>query len=145
MDKKKGNVLFKVMVVVFILAASSGLILHIYNTNIEKKAIETSLNLVGSSLKASTDYKKGSGRIIANIYHIKNESELFNLLKNSFPRFEKVGEQNIINILSIRVYYNGDKDNFQFYDIKFNDIKKIDWEKIDSFEKLISFSNAYLN
>lgn len=144
MGKKKGNVLFKIMVAIFILATSLGLILHIYNANIEKKTIEKSLSLVKSTLKSNTEYIKESNRIIAEIYHIKNERELFILLKSGLPRFSEIGENNIINSLSIRVYYNGDKNNFQYYDIKFNDIRKIDWEKVDNFEKLLTFSNVYL-
>lgn len=120
-------------VVIFIVA----IVLTAYNKNTEKKAIESASRFVGELFEAKTEYSKASNRLIVEKY-VKDEKELYEVTKKVLPFLSSVGEYDVINLLSMRAYYGDNKNDPQFYDIKFKDIHKIRWEMIRNFDDFLN-------
>lgn len=133
--------LYKVLVVVFIVASIAGIAINQYNKSVENKAIDTVLAAIATAFEASAKYESGSDRIIVEIYDLKNENELYELTSKALPIISPIGEYNVVELLSVRTYYEGNKDDYQFYDIKFKDIGKIEWAKIHNFNDFLSYTN----
>ena len=127
-----------IMVFVIILIVAGGLTL--YNKNTEKKAIETAVDGIGEIFQAHTEYSKKSNRVIVEKF-LKNEEELYQLIKSQLPKLSIISDYEIIRLLSFRAYYGDTKEDFQFFDIEFKDINKIGWDKINNFNDFLSYLN----
>ena len=72
---------------------------------------------------------------------MNNENELYELTSEALPKLAPIGEHDVVNLLSVRTYYGGNKDDFQMYDIKFININKINWDEINNFDDFLSKIN----
>lgn len=132
MDKTK-KILTYFSLIILLLAV----VLTMYNRNTEKKAIENATILVSKAFMASTEHPKNSNRIIVEKY-LKDEKELLDITKTALPLLAPIGEYNVVDLLSVRAYYGENKNNPQFYDIKFKDINKIRWEIVRDFDDFLN-------
>lgn len=137
------NKLFRTLVTIFMIlfVVVSGL--TIYNSNTKKKAIQTATATVGEAFQANVEYSKALNRIIVK-KHFNNESELYELTQDVLPKLSIIGEYDIVDLLSFRGYYKDTKEDFQFYDIKFKDISKLNWNEINNFEDFLSYLNIVI-
>lgn len=123
---------------VFVLVIAIGL--NMYNKNTEKRAIENATTLVSQAFSASAEHPEKSNRIIVEKY-LRNERELLDTTKEALPLLTPIGDYEVVELLSVRAYYGENKDNPQFYDIKFKDIKRIRWEIIQNFDDFLNEIN----
>jgi hypothetical protein len=145
MKTKTSDKVFKMLVAIIIVCGALAIILNAYNKHTINKAINAVVEATEEAFNTRADYSKGSNRIIVKIYNLENEEELFNLTKDALPLLSPIGEYDIVNLLSVRTYYKGNKDDFQFYDVKFKDINKIEWDKINNFDDFLTYLNVSLD
>lgn len=140
----KNSGLFKGLVILFVVISVIAGGLFIYNNNTKKKAIEAATIAAESAFHARAEYSKGSNRIIVEKY-IKDEDSLYLLTKEALPKLSIIGDYDVIELLSVRAYYGDTKDNPQYYDIKFKDIKRLNWDEIDNFDDFLTYLNVRLD
>lgn len=141
-EKSSSNKLQKMFIYFGIIVLVLTLIITMYNKNTEKKAIENVILLVSHAFGTSAKHPSNSNRIIVEKY-LKNERELLDISREALPLLTPVGDYDVLELLSVRAYYEEDKDNPQFYDIKFKDIKKIRWETIRIFDDFLNELNKF--
>lgn len=142
MKDKSSNKLLKWFMYLCIIISLFVAVLTIYNKNSEKKAIEAATRIVGKAFIASSEHPKNSNRIIVEKY-LRDEKELLSITKEALPLLTTIGDYDVMELLSVRAYYGENKDNPQFYDVKFKDIKKIRWEMIRNFDDFLNEINKY--
>lgn len=136
----ENNNIFKALIVLIIITSVAVLGLTIYRNNTEKKAIETATTVVGELFGASADYIKKSNRVIVEKY-LNDEKELYELTREVLPKLSIIGDYKVIDLLSVKAYYNEDKNDFQMYNIKFGNINKINWNEINDFDDFLNKIN----
>lgn len=144
-DTKRTKGIFKTLVIVVIIIGVMAFVLNIYNRYSINKAINAAVSAVEVVFNGKAEYSKGSDRIIVEIYNLEDEKELFDLTKEALPLLSSIGEYDIVTLLSTRAYYKGNKNNFQFYDIRFKDIDRIEWDKTNNFDDFLTYLNVRLN
>lgn len=137
MDAVVKSRLFKILGIVIIILLFLVIGLRKYNSYKSNEAIKIAVEAVGVAFNASTEYAKETNRIIVKKY-VKDEEELLNVTKKALPMLSAIGDYDIIELLSVRGYYDEDRNDFQFYDIYFSDIKKLEWDKINSFDDFLN-------
>lgn len=142
---KKSNKIFKMLVIIFIVLGVIAMALNFYNKSIEKKTIKASVEAVETLYNGKAEYSKGMKRIIVGINNVEDEKELYELTRKVLPQLAVIGDIDYIELLSVRCYYNGDKNNPQFYDVKFKDINRIEWDKIYNFDDFLTYLNFITN
>ena len=139
--KKTSDKIFKILVIFCLVALVTGSVLKMYNNYTEKKAISNAIASVDNAFKGNSKYHKKTNRIVIE-KSLKNEEELYNLTKEALPKLSSIGNYGVVYLLSVRVYYNGNKEDFQYYDIKFRDISKLNWNNINNFNDFLNYINV---
>lgn len=137
MDIDVKNRIFKMLCIVFVVLLVIGFGLKKYNDYQLKETIELAIETVGVAFNARTEYEEGSSRIIVTKY-VKDEKELFEATKKALPILSVIGDYDFIELLSVRAYYDENKDDFQYYDIYFPDIKDLEWDKMNTFDDFLN-------
>ena len=140
----KNSGLFKGLVILFVVISVISGVLFIHNKNTKKKAVGAAIVAVESVFSARAEYSEGTNRIIVEKY-IKGEESLFYLTKEALPKLSIIGDYDVIELLSVRAYYGETKDNPQYYDIKFKDIKRLNWDEINNFDDFLTYLNVRLD
>lgn len=139
--KKTSNKIYKSLVVFCLVVLAVGVALKIYNNYTEKKAVNNAISTTENAFNRNVKYHRGTGRIVVEL-NVKNEGELFKVTKNALPHLVSLNYGDIVKLLSVRTYYNGDKNNVQHYDIYFKDIGRLNWDKINNFNDFLNYINA---
>lgn len=121
--------LTRVMIVLFVIAVA----LWQFNSYLDKQEINGVINAVEEAFGYSTEYVKGSNNIKLN-FTIKGKKELLETSKRALPKLTDLSD-NIIDTLVVNAKFpDGD---FQSFYIRFENIGKIDWNKINDIDNLI--------
>lgn len=137
MDEDTKSRIFKILCIIFVVLLVIGFGLKKYNDNRLKETIDLAVETVGIAFNASTEYKEGTSRVIVTKY-VKDEKELFEVTKKALQILSPIGDYDFIELLSVRAYYDEDKENFQYYDIYFSDIKRLEWDKMNTFNDFLN-------
>jgi len=127
------KILTKVMIVLFIVAGA----LWAFNNYLDKQETKEVINTVEETFGYSSDYSKGNSYIQLN-FTIKDRQSLFELSKRSLPNLVDLPDSIIDTLVVNAKFPDGD---FQSYYIKFKDIRKLDWDKINNMDGFITYLN----
>lgn len=134
---EKSNTVVKVSGIIIAILLIIVIGIRKYNNYKLNEAIEMAVEGVGVAFNASTEYEKATNRIIVKKY-VRDEEELMRVTKKALPMLSVIGDHDFIGILSVRGYYDDERNDFQFYDIYFSDIKNLEWDKINNFDDFLN-------
>ena len=109
------------------------------------KQLDQVASYVSKAFGGDVEYKKNSNRMIVTVSIANNEEQLLELSKKALVYLAPLGENELLDLLSVRAYYGGNVERSQFYDVKFKDLGRVDWETITNFDQFLNTLSALNN